>query len=287
MELNANGYLVRIDPEHGGQVRELSFQGKPVFRTAKHSADPLQSSCFSLAPYSNRIKDAQFQFAGEQHRLEINWDGDEHSIHGEGWQTAWSVLEKSTRSCIMSFVGGSNWPWPYYVEQSIRIDHDGVEFRLSLYNDGRESFPVGAGFHPYFPKFDDTKLQFNTLALLESGVWNCKSLVQPPHDLDFQNGHRVSSVDIDACYAGWDRNASVKQPSLGLEIEIATTSSTEWCTLYIPRNEDFFCFEPVSHATGAFNRSSIPADGLHLLRPGEQFTFDMKVSARDTNLLGQ
>ena len=280
MELEALGYIVHIDPHHGGQVRKLTYLGQPILRTSAGSLDPLETSCFPLIPYSNRIKNAKFLFANRPYQLKRNWQCDEHSIHGEGWLASWSVMELSADRCMISYTGGKNWPWSYRVELSIQISKSGVKFEIEVLNSGHEAFPVGAGFHPYFPRFEDTELKFTATEFLKSDDWSTRGFSTLRDDIKFRHSRRFQNVSIDACFSGWDRRALILQPTLGVAIELETSSETNWCTLYIPESDRFFCFEPVSHATGAFNRSDAMADGLHLLRPDKKFKFDMTLRAR-------
>lgn len=251
-----------------------------MFRTMTANADPFQSACFPLAPYANRIRDAKFSFQGKHYCLKRNWDGDAHAIHGEGWRSEWFLREASASACQMSFVGGDNWPWPYSATQSVRISTDGVLFELGVSNDSDEPFPIGGGFHPYFPKYADTQLQFKTNGVLASTDLTRNHFETLPTDLLFEKPRSLETLDIDCCFAGWRSPALINQPGLGLEISVSTSAPSEWCTVYIPANEDFFCFEPISHATGAFNQACDAKNGLYQLRPGETFQFDMKISAR-------
>lgn len=277
--LEAHGYRVRLDPKHGGQVQELSYLDKPVFRTTQPSADPMQSSCFPLAPYANRIRDARFCYRGDHYKLTQNWEGDVHAIHGEGWLSEWSVRMKSSAACQMSYVGGENWPWAYTANQSVRIGDGGVCFELELSSDSQECFPIGAGFHPYFPRFVDTELQFHADGVLESRDLRTEVFQTLNADLSFERSRDLRALNVDCCFSGWRNTARILQPQMGLEIKISSSGPSEWCNVYIPAGEDFFCFEPVSHATGAFNRASVDANGLCLLRPGGSFRFDMMISA--------
>ena len=282
--LRADGYEVQVDPEHGGQVQKLTYCARPVLRPARSlpNRDPLAGASFPLIPYSNRIAHGQFEFRDTPHVLRLNADPEPHALHGEGWQTAWSVADQHAHRCELTYQGGDNWSWPYHATQTIEIDGTGVLFTAEIENTGESAFPVGAGFHPYFQRFSDTTLQFQADGVLAGDRLDRADPLALPENWRFETPRTLDGVDVDHCFFGWPRHARVVQPRHALSIHISTTSPTEWTTVFVPPGGDFFCFEPVSHATGAFNRLGGEDEGVAVLAPGQFFRFEMHLSAERT-----
>ena len=278
--LEGGGYEIAISPRNGAQLHRLTFESRPVLRTvSSDNTDPLSASCFPLIPFSNRLLNGQFEIGGATRKVASNWDGDEHAIHGEGWLADWDVLHSNAASCLLGFAGGANWPWRYRGEQAIWASPSGVYLWLRITNLSDTEMPAGLGFHPYFERFDDTRLQFQAdriRAPIEAGLTPITGL-EP--DFDFSGGGSPSARFIDHCYGGWDGAASIQQPSRGLSIKVAALSSAKWCVVYCPEREDFFCFEPVSHVNGALYDPDNKSNGLVWLKPNEEFSFGMRVSA--------
>ena len=144
----AHGYEVEIDAARGGRIVSASFEGVDVLRrdVTSGASSALESACFPLVPYSNRIRRGQFVFEGETHQLAPNWDGDEHVIHGEGWQRAWDIVEQDTARAVLRLTGGKGWPWPYECLQEITVSKAGIGLSLTLRNTGQTPMPAGLGF---------------------------------------------------------------------------------------------------------------------------------------------
>ncbi|MEO1305241.1 MAG: aldose 1-epimerase [Pseudomonadota bacterium] len=281
LTLTSNGYELSLDPEHGGVVTALSFLGLPILRGAKglNLVGPKSSACFPLVPFSNRIHQARFSYARAVYQLGQNDAGDPHALHGDGWQSRWRVGTQTDQSCEMWYDGGANWPWHYLASQKIDIRADGVWFRLAIENTSASPFPAGLGFHPYFPRVCDTQVQFDAKGTLRPGLFQTRQLDALAPDQQFHVARTLRDTDLDHCYFGWARRAIITQPRTGLAIELSTPSPTEWCTVYAPPRADFFCIEPVSHATGAFNRLDQADEGVKILAPGDTFEFEMRLSA--------
>ena len=285
IKLRADGYEVHIDPEQGGQVLALTYCDRPVLRPAGNRPinDPTEAASFPLVPFSNRIDQGRFAFRGRTHALQLNFHPEPHAIHGEGWKTAWTIREQDAQACALTYRGGGNWPWPYQATQTVEIDEDGVLFAIEVENKSDTPFPVGAGFHPYFERFSDTVLQFDAKGVLTGDRLDLAEPRALPEDWQFQTPRTLAGIELDHCFYGWTKSARFLQPRHGLSIDISTPSPTEWTTVYVPKGADFFCFEPVSHATGAFNRLDEPDEGVVILDPAQSFRFEMRISATRTD----
>jgi aldose 1-epimerase len=92
LELAAGDYRLVLQAKLGGSVATFHWRDKPVFRPAC-GPSVLDTACFPLAPFSNRIAHGRFSFGGREVALAPNFpDSDHpHPLHGFGWLAAWET----------------------------------------------------------------------------------------------------------------------------------------------------------------------------------------------------
>lgn len=282
VRIAAHGYEVGIDADRGGRIVSATFYGVDVLRRdmTTGASSALEAACFPLVPYSNRIRCGQFTFAGETHQLAPNWDGDAHVIHGEGWLRSWDIVEQDASRALLRLTGGDGWPWLYECLQEIKVGPDGIGLSLALRNTGQTPMPAGLGFHPYFPRSASTRLQFDAKRIWPPLGDTAPTPQVPDSTNSFATLRPVSDCVLDHCFDGWPGTARITQADNGLDLTIKTNGEATHCVVYTPANEPYFCFEPVTHCTGAFEADDICDAGLKILQPGETFNLAVTISVR-------
>ena len=104
--LHAGDASAVLAPEIGGAVvRYASHRGpttidwlRSTTAEALLGADPYYTGGFPLVPYSNRIREGCFTFQGRAVALPPNSPPERHSIHGHGWQVAWTPSRSRPRT---------------------------------------------------------------------------------------------------------------------------------------------------------------------------------------------
>jgi aldose 1-epimerase len=66
-------------------------------------------------------------------------------------------------------------------------------------------------------------------------------------------------------------------PARGLGLTITPSQELTTTVVFTPERQDYFCVEPVSHATDAINRAP---ETMLWLEPGETAEVSMTISAR-------
>jgi len=273
--LAAHGWEVELLPAIGGAIGALRHQGHDILRpAAPGTSDPLETACFPLVPYSNRIADGRFDIGGRSVQLPPNFGDHPHSLHGVGWQTEWTVerVDMATVTLHHTHGGDLRWPWSYRAEQRIALAPDRATIALMVTNFADQAAPVGLGLHPYFPRDAATRLTARSERL-----WLADSTMLPtepaPADRlgDWSEGARVEGdALIDNAYEGWDGTALIEQAWGKVRIEVCGASAFH---LYRPPGVDFFCFEPVRHLPDAINRGGMP-----VAAPGETVVLEMTLT---------
>jgi aldose 1-epimerase len=257
---------------------------RPLTRGANGEISPLAASSFPLIPYSNRIKNGHFRFGGEAYQLPLNFGDHPHSIHGMGWQMPWR-LKDFTEQIVEIDVScdGSEWPFAFYANQVIRLDGKDLRHEITLTNTGRAAMPAGLGMHPYLPRHGNAILTAEVEA-----VWLTDETCLPtervacPEHWKLSAGARVDALVCDNQFEPWNGLARVDWPNENMALYIKASDDLNRLIVYAPEGEDFFCVEPVSHMTDAFNRSAdgMPpaASGMRVLEPGESWRVWMELS---------
>jgi aldose 1-epimerase len=93
--------------------------------------------------------------------------------------------------------------------------------------------------------------------------------VPPPAGANPATGFDVVEAAFDTVFTGWSRRARITWPYEGRLLDIEAEPPLDFLVLYTPPGEPFFCAEPVSNTTDAFNRPGSPDTGCMLLAPGE------------------
>jgi aldose 1-epimerase len=300
--VNRGGAMCRIVPELGGAIVAFTWRGRPVLRPTPESAlagrNVRATSCYPLVPYSNRIANALLTFAGREYALDRNFGDHPHAIHGVGWQRAWDVAEASAHRARLSLVHDARdasaraWPWPFAAtltfelpEQS-QTDMTLLSVTLTIGNSGREAFPFGLGFHPFFPRDARTNIGFVATSVCENDATRLPlRRVAIPPAWRFDPPRSAAGTDLDNVFSGWRGHATIVDDTAGLVTALVADRACRHLVVYAPRDGDFIALEPVTHETDAFNRHArgVAATGFRTLPPGGTFSCTMRiaVSARD------
>lgn len=280
--LSAYGFDIEVQPGAGGRVVSLKYKGQDVLQPDARPDDMklLDAGCFPLVPFSNRIRDGKFVHESHPYTLESNWDGDQHAIHGEGWTSPWSITHQDDRSIRLWMSGKGWWPWAYECSQVIRVKPNGILLSLHVTNLDTEAMPAGLGFHPYFPCHADTQLQFAASGIVPPMSEQPADIFPITPERDFSGLRGVHTRNLDHCYAGWNGIAIIRQPSTSLEITLRTSHKTAAAVVYVSPDAPFFCFEPVTHLSGAFEMRPRVKTGLEQLKPGQSLEFSVEIGVK-------
>lgn len=278
IELAADRWRAALRPEIGGCLSSLTCDGVPVLRTmASDASHPLQSSCFALVPYCNRIADGRFTFGEREVRIAPNLLPQPHPLHGTGWLREWRVVRCDAVSALLEdhYDGSGEWPWPYRVHQHLALDAGGATIRLIVENRADEPAPMGLGLHPYFRRRDETRVTFEARAMLgndgeflpDGSVLGADALAP------FRTGTPLPAELVDNCFTGWSGTASIED---GLGTIAVRGFGAGHCHVYAPPGGTDLCVEPVNHTPNALNLA--PAE-MTVLPPGAAAGIAMRIEA--------
>lgn len=291
LELRAGAARLLIAPGVGGAIAAYEWRGGPVLRTTPEDAlsagDVRRFSSYPLLPFSNRIAGATLHWNKVVYPLQRYLAEVPHAIHGNGWRRGWAVVAqapaRATLELLHTAAGTSarEWPFAYRARQTFALARDALAMTLSITNAGDAPFPVGLGWHPFFPRNPATVLGFAA-----AGVWRTDSTLLPtrfdpvPASWDFAVPHAIAATTLDNCFAGWRPPATITWLDRGLAAAISADAACDHLVVFVPPDRDFLAIEPVTHMTDAFNRAAAgaPSTGTRLLAPGATFSCTMRIS---------
>lgn len=279
--LSTGQIKVGIIPELGGALSFLTFQGHHILRPfdlSKEKNDAIHSAMFLMLPYCGRIRGGSFTYWGILRKVAKNHTGINDPIHGDGWKTAWKIVHQDKNALTISMSHAKEnggFPFNYQAEVAYTISDNNLQIKIDITNPGPLPMPCGLGAHPFFIKEKDVLLDFKT-----DVVWSNESdpiFDQPyttPTAWQFDGGKTLKNAVFDTCFGGFKENAKVIYPQKGISVQIQTNDLFHHVVLYSPKGKNFFCLEPTTCATNAFNLAAegVIGTGIRSIGPGQTMT---------------
>ncbi|HRJ50339.1 MAG: hypothetical protein KF787_00670 [Phycisphaeraceae bacterium] len=279
-----------IDPEVGASLTDLSVRGPggawwPLLRRSSSAlSGGEESSCYLLAPWSNRVRDGRFAFEGREVSLRKNWP-DGTAIHGDVRDREWRILDRSPVSARLAFSSiefeDINWPWAFRAQARYELATSGLESELVITNASDRPMPCGGGFHPFFNRILWDTADDPVVTAAVTGRYPCEGVmaVGPAAMDDFcrslvgGSDVRAPLDDVFSCPSG---RVGILWPASGVAVEFESSHELGHLVIYsavgsggTPRPH--LCVEPVSMVNDGFNlasRGAVNDHGVRVLAPG-------------------
>lgn len=287
LTLESDPLRLELDPARGCCLTGLWIRGPldadyPILRPAPDQLDShFQSACYPLAPWSNRIDRARFDFEGTTHELRPNFEGG-HAIHGDVCSRAWAVRDRTPVSCRCTFDSVAhpdvNYPFPFACVFRALVTPDSIRLELSLTNTHDAPIPAGLGFHPFFMRqLWSTEDVAELAAPVEARFPLREGVPTGPAASNYTCTRLGSSApllpDLDDCFSGFESPATIRYPRSGVDLTLKASRDLDHLVVFTPTTESgplpWFCVEPVTIANDGFNLHArgIPS-GTRVLEPG-------------------
>jgi aldose 1-epimerase len=251
--------------------------------------DSASFSSYNLAPYSNRIKNNRFIFAGREYHMQPNWADGKLTIHGDirNRELAMTRKEHTLEFWYDSRdVTDSNYPFDYTFKTRYALEDDVFVSHLEVQNVGTEPMPAGLGYHPYFmPTFLGSsaapKLRFQASSVYLTDTTRIPDLGSQaiPSELDFSSPKAATGFFIDNVYNDWDGLATLEWIGSGYQLRIEGDSIYTHFVVFNGDPDGTIALEPVSHCTDGFNlmAQGVQNTGVKILAPGEVLAGAMRL----------
>jgi aldose 1-epimerase len=282
--LNKAGAEARISTR-GGSVLALRVDGIDLLRPASDDAGAIDSACYPVVPFGNRVRGNSFVFREQTYALTPNTPWDRHYLHGEGWLDEWIVEDREAdRLSIRHTHDASRIPYRYTARQRFTLTDAGMDFHMSVVNEGTAAMPFGIGWHPYFPMTAETTLETLTGRMwTEEEGWLPGEPRPVPEDLDFATPRQLPHHWVNNAFENWSGEAVVRWPELGRSLRITADQVFGTMFLFVSEkhfdpaySRDFFALEPMSHLPDGHNLPDL--GGLRPLEPGQMLEGSMRLT---------
>ena len=165
-----------------------------------------------------------------------------------------------------------DWPFPYLARQIIELRGSALTVILQISNTGNTAMPAGIGVHPYFVRTPQASITAKT-----ENMWINDAETIPlrlesvPENELLNQGLNVTENALDNHFTGWNREALISWPEWNAKLRIFADAPLDFLVIYTPAKEPYFCVEPVSNITDAFNMLARgeSGHGAKTLLPGE------------------
>lgn len=273
------GALRLVVSARGGVIEGFWHGDTPLLRPGKQSGVAVESSCFPLVPFGNRVSGNRFAWNGKEHALNPNVEWDAHYLHGDGWLNDWRGAASGDDALTLSYQHRAGL-YHYSAQQTFTLTATALTVTLTVTNDGDETLPFGLGWHPYFPLSEATRVQASAAGYwLEREQWLAGEFqTQLAADLDFNAPAPLPRRWVNNGFAGWNGEAIVTQADHKLLMRTDPPAPCYFVFVSDPAFDkgyefEFFCLEPMSHAPDDHHRPQ--AGQLVPLAPGETLRLSM------------
>ncbi len=286
ISIESSKLKLNVTPEYGGKIINFTYDDFNIFRPIPldkiNLEEAYKGGSFTLVPFSNRLKNAEFYF--EDIFYKINANAFPHSIHGHGNYVSWDVIKKTKSSTVIKYEHNSNelgWPWPYQAQQSFSLKDSECTIKLTVINKSSINMPVGFGIHPFFNFDDEIKLKFKAerewIGLPENFPTKTK-LVE--NNFNINNGNKLWKTEKTICYENFEGEVQIFWVNKNKEIKIKADRVFNHLIVHVPNGGKYFCIEPVSHPTDSFNLAHKKIENIknQFLKPNESFTGSITIA---------
>ena len=177
------------------------------------------AACYPLVPFSNRIANGRLVFDGQEFKLEPNWPGVRHPMHGDGWaqrRGTWRAATGSSAELVHEHDAreGLAVPLSGTASRSVstRTGLDRASWRSRISKSRRRAGRARPA--------SLLRARRRHRACLSRGrhvVWATTEVlpmerVAVPAEWDFARSRRVDDAGLDNCFEGWDGRAVIAWP---------------------------------------------------------------------------
>jgi aldose 1-epimerase len=238
-----------------------------------------------LFPFPNRIRDGRFVWNGQEHQLPKNDSTQQNAIHGFTPREPWGLLNCSSDAdsawSETAFPPRSTWShqWPGIGVISLKIALAAklLRYTARVVNYGKQPFPFGLGYHPYFATTPDCRIQTPARArweLIDSLPTGRKLPLEGDYDL--HEPKLVSGLKLDDVYTdlpvtaaadGLVERGRAEYPDVGV-LRVRTSTAFRELVLFTPPHGKAVCLEPYTCPTDAIHLQEKEDVGWRVLPPG-------------------
>jgi len=288
-------------PEYGCYWTSLRFKIKGEWLdflvTIPNSDELIREpfGSFTMAPWVNRIQNAQFRFANQEYVLRSNFP-DNSAIHGDVRHRSWDVI-KSTDFHFEASLDTQNYfdfnyPFRLVFVHSMELFENQLQVTLHIKNLDSKLAPVGLGFHPFFKRTltdwdKDVSLYMPAQKIYPDTKQIPMGCAEPvTHPNDFTQGRTVGNPNLDHCFTELsEQRMELVYSGTQVRLEMTMDPIFNHVVIYAPNDLDgnpknCIAIEPQTHVNNGFNfyDQGWKRTGVKILEPGETWGGSIRIA---------
>ncbi len=273
IELDNGRLRLGSGPDIGAGISSLSLSlpegaSLPLMRPAPEGTKWFNDlACYLLAPWSNRIKAAAFEWQRAIYQLPADWK-DGTAIHGLVKDKPWRVEQRSPVSALLSHEGGgiAGWPWRFRCEVSYALEGRAFAALLKLTHiSGPGAMPAGVGFHPFWSRrlrgeTDDARARIAGLKRYPcEGMLPVGAAMEDEVAAHLAAGKPLGKLSLDDVFHGTTSGADITWLRSGVRVRYTCSPELGHTVVFTGAPDErgdmpaSFCIEPVSMVNDGFN----------------------------------
>lgn len=233
-----------------------------------------------LFPSPNRIDDGKYTFNQKEHQLVCNETALNNSLHGHIYNKHFEVskTEASENNAVITFSYSNEgstvgFPFSYKLGITYTFTKYNVTIDFNVINTGKQEFPFGLGWHPYFKSTNLNKSILNFEGNKKYSL-NKKMIPLEEIKLPFKTPLTLEDTFLDDCFLINKPETTFKTPDYEIKIDFTSNTKDSFLQCYTPDTRDCIAIEPMTCAPNCFNNKN----GLLTLKPNE--TFDWQINMK-------
>lgn len=275
ISLSERGSTLLIYPNLGASIQRWTVDKMDVIdgcfgKKAESNYYQKMYSSAILFPFPNRLKEGHYRFKNREYRFPVNFPMHQCAIHGMLYNAAFKVLELRSNSVKLEYVhpGNDAFPFEFKFIASYILEARGLELQFSVHNMGKEEFPFGIGWHPYFKISEKGK---NTLHTITKKVFlTDENLIPTKSEAKTMTNFNLNSLQLDDAFELASDLVTLETANYTLSMTLPKKS---YLQIFTPEDLAMVAIEPMSCIADAFNNKI----GLKLLQPKDVFDWKIKL----------
>ncbi|MCB1142360.1 MAG: aldose 1-epimerase [Leptospiraceae bacterium] len=291
--------FIRLEvlPEVGNLIYQIYIRNEPILYSPDSVLEYAHSNHLQgipfLHPWVNRLEGDYFHWKDKRYEInpknsKLRRDKNQLPIHGilsrtEGWKVTrvYNHSQVSVYEATYDFEDQEDlevFPFPHKIGYKIIVEGNTIKVSLEIFNTGREEMPVSSGFHPYFLLPESAKektylrtnmsMYYKTDSLLLPTGKKAKAneIIETPKSVkNFYPDHVLSNPKDPS----ENPKFTIEFPDKSIDLEFGRIFTHG--LVFLPRDRDLICIEPMSTATNALNlQLKDPEVIVPSVQPGEK-----------------
>ena len=287
--MNTDDWTLTIDPDRGGSIVGCTIKGPDDAPHDLLYPHPKAGASFVMAPWSNRISDAQFDFEGQHISLNANHP-DGTAIHGVARDLPWTIADRTPVSTRLTLDSrdvppgaSTSFPFSFGCSQRFELTGDGILLDLSVTNLDSRPFPAGCGHHPYFARTLFSSRDQLTIKAPVTGHYPAENQIPTgaPVDDDYctalRNGDSFVGSELDEVFSNGNAPIELNWDKSGVKLTMECSEALNHLVVFTPLAAPYVCVEPTTMANNGFNAKDPSSVGVRILQPGETLETRIKI----------